>query len=692
MIALKLKDNISMDNPNQPHAKASQQHLVLDELKDVFCDCFEALVDDCCYRLEIDFGIQLGSKRTQLEKQTYSDLLQSIKQQKKSIQKAYLQEVSALFESTNSISQTPEEINLLEAQLAQDASVEEDFILKKIVRNSKHLFMEDLNKLNHKIAAWAGRKVIAEKENPVCPANLVQALVAVIGKLNLKTEYKVALYKVFNDKVFSQLGFVYGELNKISKAASAPLLKVADNKEIIVNTPNESFKKLQKNLINWRNNQADSAYKDMSLSYDELDETYELYEINNALEIIRQFAEYDSDDLQQTFKPIKWLVKQKLDDIAPDCSTKRLSKNNEDTLDLIAYLFQHIKNESSISEQLRISLLKLIYPFSELALSNYAFLFEPKGVGRQLIDALYEAVIFVDLNNHSATPTQEKIDKLVSCIFTDSSCGIDEIKGLLDDFVIFMQKNSKRHDILQQRTIQLIKNKENLELSKQFVNREITLCVQGKALPEKIGTFLFDVWQDYLLLIYLRKDDEPEVWVHALDAMKNLISSVTPPKDDLERKQILKLLPSLIKELRAGLKRISYDKHSQSAFFKELAVFHVLLMNKNELQMDTVNTQQAPAPIEDLVEQYDLTEDDSYSQVAEVKLGQWLAFNINSEITWGQLAWKSEETNLYLFTDKYGNKLIKITLKDLLGHFKNNRVVIEKFYAPPFTEHVFNQL
>ena len=240
--------------------------------------------------------------------------------------------------------------------------------------------------------------------------------------------------------------------------------------------------------------------------------------------------------------------------------------------------------------------------------------------------------------------------------------------------------------------MQLVKNKEKLALSKKFVHREIIQCIQGQPLPEKISRFLLDVWQDYLLLIYLRKDDEPDTWVNAVDAMKNLIGSVNPPKDDIERKKILRLLPSLIKELRTGLKRISYDKHSQSAFFKELAVFHVLLMNKNEVQIARSEAEVTIHAIDDMVEQYELTEDESYAKIAEIKLGQWLTFKIDSMFSWGQLVWRSEETDSYLFTDKQGKKLMEVQLKELFEYFKNDQVTVTKFYNHPFTEQVFNQL
>ena len=83
MIAVDLKYNMPMDSTDQVQTRGSSQlNLALVELKDVFCDYFEGLVDDCCYRLEIDFGIHLGQKRAHIEKQAYIDLLQSLKQQK----------------------------------------------------------------------------------------------------------------------------------------------------------------------------------------------------------------------------------------------------------------------------------------------------------------------------------------------------------------------------------------------------------------------------------------------------------------------------------------------------------------------------------------------------------------------------------------------------------------------------------
>ena len=703
MIAVDLKYNMPMDSTDQVQTRGSSQlNLALVELKDVFCDYFEGLVDDCCYRLEIDFGIHLGQKRAHIEKQAYIDLLQSLKQQKPGIKKSYLQAVSDLFDGGNVAGQAPKITQIVNAQLVEkDASIEEEYILNSIVRKTGHLYLEDINKLNSKIAAWKGKRVIKALENPVCPENLVQALVSVINNLDLKTEYKVALYKVFDEKVFSQLGFVYSALNKITTAPVVTLLKDTKktkpdeiNPAPVINNsePNKHFQLIQKNLTTWRAKQSDTPYSDMLTSYDETDETYALYEINNALEIIRQFAEYDSADFSPETQPIKWIIKQKLDDIFPDSVTKRFSRDDEDVLDLIAYLFQHIHNERSISDDLKTDLLKLEHPLSELVLSNHGFLFDSNGVGRLLLDSLFDAALFVDEKDHAGVLIKNRIEKLINRIFSDSSCGTDEIKVLLEDFLLFEEKNKKRRNILQQRTVQLVKNKEQLDLSKHIVHREILLSTQGQVIPEKINRFLFDVWRDYLLLIFLRKNDEPEEWVDALSTMKNLVASVNPPQDELQRKKILKLLPALIKELRIGLKRISYDKHSQSAFFKELAVFHVLLMNKNELQGSKSESAVVIPSIDEMVDQYELTEDENYAQIAKLNLGQWLSFDVGASIGWGQLAWKNEETGLHLFTDKQGKKFMEVSLKDLLGYFKMDQVTLIKHFPHPFTQQIFSQL
>ncbi|PPK72225.1 uncharacterized protein DUF1631 [Methylobacter tundripaludum] len=55
-------------------------------------------------------------------------------------------------------------------------------------------------------------------------------------------------------------------------------------------------------------------------------------------------------------------------------------------------------------------------------------------------------------------------------------------------------------------------------------------------------------------------------------AVDELIVSAMHPADGNARKQVLKLLPGLIAELRKGLKQIACDKPAQPRFFKDLAV------------------------------------------------------------------------------------------------------------------------
>ena len=693
MIAVDLKYNVPMNNDNNK----IEQPPVLEELKTVFCDFFEDLVDDCCYQLENEFGIQLGQKRIQIGKPVYTQLLQLLKQQKSLIKKHYLDEVETLFQPRDDSAKEKTKIDLLGAGLSKDTSVEQEYVIKMIVRNTNSLFLEDINTLNKKIAAWKGKRILNKLENPVSPENLVQALSLVINQLELQDSYKTVLFKVFDEKVFSQLGFVYKELNKIKKTIVVVKLKAGDepanNKAGLPGERRSSeesgeFSYLQKKLAAWRVNCLDSAYHEMSASYGEQSETFEAYEVINALEIIRQFSDYDNIDFNQDDKPLKWLVKQKLDDINSANSTKILTKDQEDILDLISYLFKSIKQDELIVEPLRMRLLKLQYPFAELSLSAPGFLVAADGVGRQLIDCLYGAGRFICLDMLDNSVVKKEIDKLVEMVFTDMSCGIDEIHTLLNDFIGFIDKNHKRNQILQQRSVQLIHNKEKLQLAKQRVHSEIIQNIQDIELPEKIVNFLFEVWQDYLLLIYLHKDEEPDSWLDAVTTMQNLICSVIPPNDEIERKKTLKLLPALIKELRVGLKRISYDRHLQSIFFKELAVFHVLLMNKNAVQ--ATNQVYEESSSEQLV---DLDSERLVCRGAnKIKIGQWLSFINKSIVNWGQLAWRSKETNSCLFTDKNGTKLLEISLYDLENQLQKDQIKTINYYKKPFTQEIFSQL
>ena len=84
--------------------------------------------------------------------------------------------------------------------------------------------------------------------------------------------------------------------------------------------------------------------------------------------------------------------------------------------------------------------------------------------------------------------------------------------------------------------------------------------------------------------------------------------------------------------------------------------------------------------------------DESYIKVKALPLNQWICFNNDSTIRWGQLTWQSTETEQYLFTDKKGNKLFEMDRPELIKLFSNDQAHCVPVYQKTITEQILSHL
>jgi rhodanese-related sulfurtransferase len=183
-------------------------------IKSVFFQHFEQLLDDCCMRIDLEFGMQLGRKREQMSKDEYQRLREYLRSVRHDIKQNYLLKVEAIFDNSHqATANTPDEQpDLSKISLISEDAVKENNSLLMIIRKCEHLFHDELTKLNIKFAIQPGKQTIVDSQNPIFPDKLVRALGEVVKPLKLNTANKVVLHKVFEENVFSRLGVIYREL------------------------------------------------------------------------------------------------------------------------------------------------------------------------------------------------------------------------------------------------------------------------------------------------------------------------------------------------------------------------------------------------------------------------------------------------------------------------------------------------
>lgn len=685
-----------MDDRSHMNSNLGQSNKarIFANVKPVFFQHFEQAVEDCCMRLDFEFGLQLGKNREKMSKEQYIKLLEYLRSARKEIKRNYLSKVNEMFDGSHQKAANIQggQLDFSKVSLISDDIVKENHAIAAIIRQCEHLFYEELTSLNHtQLAIQSGKLTIADSQNPMFPKKLVRALVEVVKPLKLNADARIALYKVFEGNVFSQLGFIYSELIKRCETAGPkPLYVVGEIKEEVESTPasteqpSAEFRLLQKKLELWRFAQFPSSYDPISITGNAF---FEHFEIKNALQMLQQFS--DDSDRDEKKQSLKWRVLKKLEELNFSAKVKNLAKDDEDILDLVALIFNKIAEDELIQGVLKTVVLQLEIPLAAVSLGRYSIFTSQDNPVRQLLDDLFAAGMFLNADDHDARLIQERV---ASAVKKMAQAGGFEFSGWTaeaGEFSNYLGKQNQRSTSAEESTKQFMINQHALVSSRKTVLTAIENSMKGKALPIAIVDFLRDVWSE-VLLDAMDKEEQAEQWKKSVQAMDELIISVMPPADDHQRKQVLKVLPGLIAELRKGLKQISYDKAAQSRFFKDLAVWHIILMDKKgKTAKDSVIAVQDDKIQDDKIKALVIT-DGSAEQAGNLAEQSWVAFTLESGRQWGKLLWK--DAGNMLFVGKNGMKIFEIQADELTEKLRMGQAAIVKMNEKTITERVLTEL
>lgn len=689
MTNLFLNNNKYIDNSQRISSGLGNMNKVetLNKIKPVFFQYFEQMVDECCMRIDIEFGLQLGKNREKISKVQYTKLLEYLRSIRKDIKQNYLLKINDIFDKNYQLANNQSAgLDFSKISLVSEDAVKENHAITRIIRQCESSFYEELTSLN-KFTIQSGKQIIADSPNPIFPARLVHALVEVVNPLKLNVDERIALYKAFEANVFAQLGFIYRELIKKSESPSpTQLYVVGEIKEQVEPIPmsseqlSEEFILLQKKLDLWRFAHFPSAHDLIPVTGNAF---YEHFEIKNAMQILQQFND-DGSDSDEKMQPLKWRVLKKLEELSFNSKVKNLAQHDEDVLDLIALIFSEIERDELLQPSVKTAVLQLEIPMSAVCLGRYSIFTNQNSPVRQLLDDLLAAGMCLNTDEHDDRLIHERITHAVKKMIGNRDFEFPDWVTEAAEFSDYLKHQKQLAQNIEQSARQLMINNQALESSKKIVVRAIENSMEGKNLPAAIVEFLRDVWSDVLLDVYTHKDEQPGQWEKSVQAMDDLIISVMPPADDRARKQILKLLPGLIAELRRGLKQISYNKSAQSRFFKDLAVWHIILMDKKEKTVGGAVT------VEEKKINAEVIVDDSSEQAGNLAEESWVEFISESGRQWGKLIWKNTEN--MLFVGKSGVKIFEMQVDELAEKLRLGQAAVVRMSEKTLTERVLSEL
>lgn len=359
------------------------------------------------------------------------------------------------------------------------------------------------------------------------------------------------------------------------------------------------------------------------------------------------------------------MAKTVLRDVVPGYSTGEISVLDATTTELVAMLFDFVLARRELRDEIKVLLGRLQIPMLKAAMVDRGFFSRKNHPARQLLNRLADAGIGWAPEDGVNDPLYRKIQEVVEHICRDfvDDLGIFTASLVdLEQYIAEQEENAK--PIIEEETAEAEAADRHIAAVREAKDT-VESRVNQHALPEQVKEFIEVAWQPHLQDALLEKGRDSAEYSKAVEALDELIWSVTPKEQPAERAQLSQRVPSLVKRLREGLKSLSNE--TVTPFFDKLFEVHSGLLRG--ATPEYVEPEEIPEASND-----DVSFDPFRELVKQMERNQWIEMSDEKgALTYAKLAWVSPQETTYLFTTRHGRKAASLAPEELAEWFRTDR-------------------
>jgi len=640
-----------------------------------------------------------------------------------------------------------------QAGLVEDEQLEESLAISNMANAANNTYSHALSDITARLNFLIEKTEITKENSPLRPEVLCDAFSVAAGCMNTEIKVRLVVYKLFDKVVIQQLGDMYDAINADFIAAGVlpriqSTIKKSDDHthpdrnwsntdlqdSISTDFNNSTFKDEQTATMNSANNVFSTIQQLLSKQREGLEAGVVIDSpITNAnsstksrerisfspedivsalsqLQIGAEVALLQNQD-QESANIIKTTVMKEIGKIQGRTKGKQIAQADVDSIDIVSRLFDFILDDPTLSDCLKVQIVRLQIPVLKVAILDNAFFSKKSHPARQLLNELAYAGSGLDEANPEEDATLKMVSYVVDRILAEFEDNTSIFEILLSEFTSFMENEKETNKLTE----------DMLESAKNAAVREIQLKIKNHNIPPLINTIFLDAWKDVLVHIYLRDGVKSNSWETALQVADDLIWSVEPKLIVSERNRLIKVIPSILNGLRDGFTLINFDMKKSEDLFDQLEELHLAslrggipetiieqkpqspqktntlihyedsdIMTEDDFGIDLSNFPENPSTINDQFDPYSadiITSSEENDEVFfslhaesinEMALGTWVEF-IDPETnnhTRGKLAWKCDFTKEFTFVDRKYKVVADLTFRQLIEKFELDHAAI----------------
>ena len=676
-------------------------------LGDLLQGAFDA-VDDSLFELA-------NNARSNNEQNRYFEAMREIRIKRKGVERHFQNTVAQFFANPPHTGPVQEETLSRQANadslaLVGNDDLEEQVALNAMITKAKAHFQGPLLQLQTRFSQVYAGATDESPVNPMAPEHLCSAFKEAIQALEIQIRERLILLKQFDRYVVSNLGMLLDEANRIliqagvipnfryhgksgqqhsategQSAAGNPKSSVGshENRQDGGAGSNAVFEQIHQLLARQRANAGvPSRQHDPSIR------VIGGNELVSLLASLPFNTQAGAEHNLSAGEPITIDLRKAIQQILAQANTNdgkkpALKEMDEDLINLVSMLFEFILDDYNLSAPVQVLISRLQIPILKVVIKDKSFFSKTTHPARKLLNALARAGIgWSNSDEKTRDKLYEKIHGIVQRILSEFDGDIALFEALNDEFEEFLARENRKASLVEQRTRESERGRIKSQKAQELVDRVIKERVARYRLPEPTYNILINGWSRVMFLAYLR-DDVEHRWQESVKVVDDLIWCLHPHQEDAERDQWVRVVPGLLKSLRAGLEEVSYNaaklddtmsqlKHELAEAFRASSS-----MEFSEPPPATEDKQDEDARSKAELQPEDAAIAEFMAQIDGIEIGNWVEFRlVNGANFRCKLSAIIEEADCFVFVNRMGLKVIEKTRVELAHEMRRGRMTL----------------
>jgi len=486
-------------------------------------------------------------------------------------------------------------VSLDDLSLVKNDELEEMVATESMVNKAGEQFAEAIQHLTLRIDQLVPIKVY-QKNNPLGVEVICNAFTEATQILQIDVKAKLVLFKLFDNLVMRKLGQLFDSLNKtLVEANVLPSLKQELQKPNKKNTSNLVGDHYGAGLSAGFNGDVNRVASDTGgLNYDEqtnqvLLNLRDLLGSNSRSSAPAAGEEITTHNLLKVLSQVQHQpaaqgapvsLRQMLNELlrTEEKAAVAINQVDDDVINLVSMMFEFILDDRNLAAPMKALIGRLQIPMVKVAIADKSFFSKGGHPARRLLNEMAMACLGWQESvndNQRKDGLFSKMEETVQAVLADFETDMSLFERLLVDFRAFLDKEKRRAQILEQRTIDAEDGKAKSERARAQVDAELTRVCKGRELPLAVAKLLREAWANVMFITSLKRGVDSQEWLNTSITAQQLVWSVCAPMDKDNRQKLLKLVPELLQKLRSGLESISFSPFETTQLFKQLETVHL---------------------------------------------------------------------------------------------------------------------